>query len=193
MRNLKRQTTLALFAIGVLVGCSTGNGGTPNLAKIQTIAPIFAETDDVDGFATRVLDGLQPRSIGESREYCGLIIREPDGQLRTSRILPGGEDFCEMPSVIGDVVASFHTHGSYSPLYDNEVPSMSDVKGDFEQRIDGYVATPGGRVWHVDYETRSIRLLCGPLCITSDPRNDPADAGFVPDSFTVGELRERFS
>ena len=64
-----------------------------------------------------------------------------------------------MPSVIGEVVATFHTHGSYSPEFENELPSLSDVLGDFSQRIDGYVATPAGRVWLNDFE--NLRG-CGP-------------------------------
>jgi hypothetical protein len=64
--------------------------------------------------------------------------------------------------------------------------------GDFDARIDGYIGTPGGRVWLVDYDAQIARQLCSEMCITSDPQNDPGDAGFVPQSFTLDELRARF-
>ncbi len=182
------RSAVALFLLGSTLACAPAPQD-----QTVTLPPLRSASTDANGFATQVLNSLQSRSIAESREYCGLILRAPDGGLYTSPILAGGEDFCEMPSVIGDVVATFHTHGSYSPDFDNEVPSLADVAGDFSQRIDGYVATPAGRVWHIDYETRQINLLCGPECVTFDPANDPADAGFVPASFTLPELRARFA
>ena len=186
VRTLK--SAMALFLLGSLLACTPAPDGST-----VTLPPLRTSSADANGFATQVLDSLQARSIAERREYCGLILRAPDGGLYTSPILSGGEDFCEMPSVIGDVVATFHTHGSYSPDFDNEVPSLTDVAGDFSQRIDGYVATPAGRVWHIDFETRQIVLLCGPECVAFDPDNDPSDAGFVPPSFTLPELRARFA
>ena len=182
------KSAVALLVCASVVACAP----TPNLSKRAAQPGLRSTTTDANQFAISVLDSLQARSIAESREYCGLILRAPDGGLVTSAIFAGAEDNCSMPSVIGDVVATFHTHGSYGPEYDNEVPSVSDVMGDLSQRVDGYVATPGGRVWHIDYETRRINLLCGPLCITSDPNDVPKDAGFVPASFTLPQLRARF-
>ena len=166
---------------------------TPSVAKMQTVPAMVAQTTDVNRFAIRVLDSIQARSIAEGREYCGLIFQDPKGQLRTSRILPGGEDFCEIPVMSGTAVASFHTHGSYSPAYDNEVPSVQDALSDFEAGTDGYVSTPGGRVWLVDNETRTINQLCGLGCVTSDPRNDPRSGPPVPPGFSFAQLRARQS
>ena len=192
---LRRLAALTFLALAT--ACAPAGGlqkaQFPDQRGGAVLPPLQSDTQDVNGFAAQVLNSLQPRSIAESREYCGLIMRAEGGGLVTSRINPGTEDSCEMPRVIGDVVATFHTHGSFSPAYDNEVPSMSDVAGDFSQRIDGYVSTPGGRLWHVDFETRRIYLLCGPGCLRSDPNNEPKDAGFVPQSFTVPQLRARFT
>ena len=166
---------------------------TPALSKIQTLPPQVASSGDVDTFATEVLNSIQGRSIRESREYCGFIVRRPDGILETSRILPGGEDFCEIMQSSQNVIASFHTHGSYSPRYDNEVPSLNDALSDIEAGTDGYVSTPGGRVWRIDHETRIIEQLCGLGCVTSDPRNNTRHGAPVPNRFTLGQLRARFS
>ena len=106
--------------------------------------------------------------------------------------MQGGEDFCDLPEPDETTLASLHTHGGFSDKYDNEVPSVDDVQGDFDAGIDGYVGTPGGRVWLIDYDAQIARQLCNVLCITSDPENDPDDAGFVPQTFTLPELRERF-
>ena len=177
--------TVALIGIVALVSC------TEDTADTRAGAPVFAETDDIDGFVLSVLDGLQPASISESREYCGYVYQTDDGQLATTQIVQGGEDFCDLPEPDETTLASFHTHGGFSDKYDNEVPSIDDVTGDFDAEIDGYVATPGGRVWLIDAQTRIIRQLCAAPCITSDPENDPEDAGFVPQSFTLPELRAR--
>lgn len=172
----------AVAAIGLLVLASCAED-TP---------PIMATTNDVDAFATSVLNGLQPVSIAESREYCGYIFETEDGGLAATAPAPGAEDFCDLPEPDNDVIASYHTHGGFSEDYDNEVPSVDDVQGDFDANIDGYVGTPGGRVWLIDYEAQIVRQLCSELCITSDPENDPQDAGFVPQTFTLDELRARF-
>ena len=176
---------VALIGVVTLVSC------TENGTSKQTIEPVFSETGDVDTFVKTVLDGLQPISIAESREYCGYIYETDDGGLATTPITRGGEDFCDLPEPDDTTLASFHTHGGFSDKYDNEVPSIDDVTGDFDAGIDGYVATPGGRVWLIDYEAQIIRQICTALCITSDPDNDPEDAGFVPQSFTLPELRTR--
>ena len=189
MQVLNHRLAVALLlSVGLWACAPTPDGPDASV----TLPPLSTSTRDANAFAVEVLDRLQPRSIAESREYCGLILRSPDGGFVTSSIVSGGEDYCEMPSVIGSVVASFHTHGSYSPDYENEVPSVTDVLGDFGQRIDGYVGTPGGRVWHVDYEPREIILLCGLGCIYADPNDDPSDVGFIPVRMTLPELRDRF-
>jgi hypothetical protein len=186
MTYIKIGTVVAAIGLVALVSCSQEN------SEQFTDAPTFAQTDDIDVFARTVLDDLQPISIAESREYCGYIYETEDGDLAATPIIRGGEDFCDLPEPDDNTLASFHTHGGFSDRYDNEVPSVDDVKGDFEAQIDGYIGTPAGRVWLVDYEGQIARQLCSTACITSDPNDDPEDAGFIPQSFTLPELRERF-
>lgn len=179
MTYLKIGSVVAIVGIIGLVSCTED-------------PPIIAETDDVDAFAKIILDGLQPLSIAEGREYCGYIFETPTGDIAATPASKGGEDFCDLPEPDNSTIASYHTHGGFSTDYDNEVPSTDDVEGDFEAGIDGYISTPGGRIWIVDYDAQIARQLCNTLCVTSDPNNDPEDAGFVPQTFTLPELRARF-
>jgi len=179
MTYLKIGTVVAAIGLLGLVSCT------------QEL-PIVATTNDVDAFAISVLDGLQPASITESREYCGYIYETATGGLAATAPMRGAEDYCDLPEPDETVLASYHTHGGFSDRYDNEVPSVDDVTGDFESGIDGYISTPGGRVWLVDHEAQIARQLCNLMCVTSDPDNDPKDAGFVPQSFTLEELEARF-
>ncbi len=186
MTYLKIGTVVAAIGLVALVSCSE------ETSEQFTDAPTFATTGDIDTFAKTILDDLQPVSISESREYCGYIYETDNGGLAATPIIRGGEDFCDLPDPDDSTLASFHTHGGFSDRYDNEVPSVDDVLGDFEAMIDGYIGTPSGRVWLVDYDAQIARQLCSSTCITSDPNDDPEDAGFIPQSFTLEELRERF-
>ena len=186
MTFIKIGGAVAIIGLAALVSC------TQEDVVVGTGEPTFADTNDIDAFAKGILDGLQPISIEQGREFCGYIYQTRDGGLAATPITQGGEDFCDLPEPDHNTLASFHTHGGFSDKYDNEVPSVDDVQGDFDAGIDGYVGTPGGRVWLIDYEAQVARQLCNVLCITSDPENDPDDAGFVPQTFTLPELRERF-
>jgi len=186
MRYLKIGTAVATIGFVVLVSCAQ------DTVELYTDEPIIAQTDDIDAFATSVLNDLQPISIAESREYCGFIYETADGRLAATPIRRGGEDFCDLPAITDSTLASFHTHGGFSDKYDNEVPSVDDVVGDFDEGIDGYVGTPAGRVWLIDYDEQIARQLCSVSCITADPNDDPEAAGYIPQSFTLPELRERF-
>ena len=181
------KMAVVALALAALAACA------PQPSNLTKSSLIIADTDDVDLFATRLLNGLQPQSIAESREYCGYIIRTASGDIAATPANPGGEDFCELAAPDEGTIASYHTHGSFSPRYDNEVPSVSDVLGDFGSRIDGYISTPGGRIWIVDFSERRARQVCGPRCVFSDPKDVPKAAGFVPQSFTLPQLRARFN
>lgn len=185
MTYLKIGAVVAIAGLVALVSCTED----PSFVDGP---PIIAQTDDINAFATGVLNGLQPRSIAESREYCGYIFETADGGLAATAPNPGAEDYCDLPEPDANVLASYHTHGGFSEEYDNEVPSVDDVQGDFDAMIDGYISTPGGRVWLVDYDRQVARQLCNEMCVTSDPNNDPNDAGFVPQTFTLDELKARF-
>ena len=162
-------------------------GGMSCPAQAQGI-----DAGDVDAFALEILESIQPRSILEGIEYCGVLGFDAAGDLVASRPMPGEIDACdvEMPDDLA-VVASYHTHGSYAPDADTEVPSTGDMLGDFEAGVDGYVATPGGRVWLISFEDRAALLLCGPRCIEWDGDFRECMAALPAEAYTLDSLRAR--
>jgi len=179
MTFLKSSTAVTTIGLLALVNCANGPA-------------VVAQTDNLDAFAISVLNGLQPISIAESREYCGYIFETEAGNLAATVPVRGREDYCDLPQPGDDVRASYHTHGAFSAIYDNEVPSPDDLKGDFADQIDGYISTPGGRVWRIDYAAQNARQLCDVMCVASDPDNNPEDAGFVPQVLTLDDLAARY-
>jgi hypothetical protein len=89
------------------------------------------------------------------------------------------------------IIASYHTHGAFAPGFDNEVPSEIDLTSDFDYGIDGYVSTPGGRVWLVDFQTKSTVQVCGLRCVTSDVGYRPVGESTIQTSYTLQALRNR--
>lgn len=142
-------------------------------------------------FVTEILTGLQRRSFAESREFCGYIGLSRDGAWISTPISRGDEASCPLPSVPPGmrIVASFHTHSTYSPDYASEWPTVQDVLTDAETGIDGYISTPGGRLWHVDTDTLTVRELCGRACLPQDPNYVAADDGPLRPVMTLRELQ----
>lgn len=142
-------------------------------------------------FATSTLQRVQQDSIEYNQEYCGVILESDDGELSVSRVYEGGRADCAFERLSGPglhVVASFHTHGGVDPDYDSEFPSLEDVTGDMEERITGFIATPGGRIWRINWETGVSSQLCGERCITQDP-DFATDIGETPQSsYSLSDL-----
>ena len=63
--------------------------------------------------------------------------------------------------------------------------------GDFSFGIDGYVSTPGGRVWRVELDERAALLICGQGCVEVDPNYRYSDDFGIRSRYTVQELRAR--
>ena len=99
-------------------------------------------------YVTGILTGLQRRSFAENREFCGYIGLDRLGRLTMTAAMPGSEAACPLPDVpLGmRLVASYHTHGTYSPYYASEWPTTQDMATDASDDIDGYISTPGGRL-----------------------------------------------
>ncbi len=155
----------------------------------QVFAPLPSEAQsqgEVDAFAKAFLDSIQAQSIAERREFCGYFFRDRDGALRATPPRKGTFAACNMPAPRPGtgVFASYHTHGAYGERYDNEVPSVTDLSSDFQLGLNGYVSTPGGRIWRVNLDTRDTVQVCGLKCVTSDP-------GFVPRN--EDSVRQRYS
>lgn len=159
-----------------------------------TVAPPNAPTGPrIDTFARNFLNGLQARSISERREFCGYFFVDSAGRLQATPPIAGRFASCSMaaPRRGQGIVASYHTHGAYGPSFDNEVPSVIDLVSDFDFGIDGYVSTPGGRVWLVDFQTMSTRQICGVGCVLQDPQYRPETDQNIRNSYTLPQLQTR--
>ncbi len=143
-------------------------------------------------FVKSVLSQLQDLSFKEDREYCGYIGLDRSGRLKSSVAYKGRMDSCDaqFPEDI-DVVASFHTHGSFLEDAAAEVPSVNDMEADEEEGVDGYVSTPGGRLWYIDTTDMITFQLCGIGCLKKDPKFVQGVDGEVLQSYTYEELIER--
>ena len=124
-----------------------------------------------DRFAKSHLDSIQAASIAEQKEYCGYFYYSWLGQMRATAPRKGEFATCSMPvpPAYARAFANYHTHGAYGEDYDNEVPSLADMETVFDLRRDGYLTTPGGRFWRLNYNSRDALQLCGLGCVTSDP------------------------
>ncbi|SLN12180.1 DUF4329 domain-containing protein [Pseudooctadecabacter jejudonensis] len=200
---MKRQTA-ALLAALFLTACGAPTAGVPTMPKagvqaqpaatgFSVVAPNAPSGPVVDNFARRFLNSIQAQSIRDRSEYCGYIRLSATGQLEATQPIRGTFAGCEMPAPRAGqgIIASYHTHGAFDQGYDNEVPSTLDLRSDFQFGMDGYVSTPGGRVWLVDVQTRTTRQLCGRGCVISDPLyQDTGDASIRP-AYTLPDLQRR--
>lgn len=151
----------------------------------------FAVVDTSEvAVARRAFEAIQPVSLRENVEYCGAIGRDRTGRLVASQAARGRIDSCMShdPSELVVITASYHTHGGYSPEYFNELPSMDDVNGDLAEGIDGYVATPGGRIWFVDTSARRIRQICGLGCLPQAANFVVGSDGPIQQIYSFAEL-----
>lgn len=149
--------------------------------------------EEETALAREVLSAIQPKSIAENLEYCGVIGLNQAGKLVASQPVQGEEGSCEFytPSNIVVETASYHTHGGFSADYVNEVPSIEDIEGDMADGVDGYIATPGGRFWYNDTEAEEIYQICGLGCLPSDPLFIPGSDGAIYESYSYSELIEK--
>lgn len=150
------------------------------------------QTTEEIAFAKSVLDDLQPQSIAQNREFCGFIGLNEDGDYIATTPTRGRKGSCQ-PEMDDDFepLASFHTHGAHSADYDSELPSTDDLLADMDEGVDGYIGTPGGRVWFNDSSKERSFLLCGPRCISSDPGYDPDDAPPPANEYDLDGLYDR--
>ncbi len=150
-----------------------------------------ALTDEFDRFAAAFFDELQVRSIAENVEYCGYFGFDRAGQWVATPPTRGDAHGClpDLPPPGFDALASYHTHAAYD--IDSEVPSVDDMLSDIDEAVDGYIATPGGRLWLNLFDEEVAILLCGPGCVTADVRFREC-AAYPPDvEYTLDELYDR--
>lgn len=149
----------------------------------------------VQAFAKRQLSQLQQQSFDQNTELCQIIFEDSDGDLGTSPIIEGATASCDIiyfdePGMAP--IASLHTHGGFDEEYDSEVPSVLDMESDIASRMDGYVATPGGRMWQIDWVGQQTVMVCGTNCLPQDRKYQVCAAHEPAQSYTLVALRERF-
>ena len=168
-------------AVLALSACQLGE---PEISKA---APGQSEAE----FAKVTLNNLQVMSFEQNREFCGYIVRTPEGVLAALGAKRGRASSCLANDPPADhlVVASYHTHGAFEYDTPAEFPSVGDVEADEGEGIDGYVSTPGGRLWYVDGSDLIVSQICGVGCMIQDPRFESGLNGKIEVSYSVQELR----
>ena len=156
---------------------------------------IVAAPAAVQEYARQQLNDLQRSSFANQREYCGVIVEDEAGTLSTLEIFEGDIASCSYRNdgrVGVQPVATFHTHGGASVQYDDEAPSFQDFQSDLATRLDGYIATPGGRFWRIDWQSQTANLVCGEGCLTQDPNYQPCPAYEPEQQYDIKRLQRRF-
>lgn len=133
---------------------------------------------------------IQHLSFAARYEYCGYLGRRPDGSLGFTKILRGHHNGCtpQSPGAGFTLIASLHTHGAYDPSIPAEFPTALDMRSDRREGVNGYVATPGGRLWYIDSRAMLAVQLCGPGCLPQDPDFRRGDDGVIPRTLSYGQL-----
>ncbi|MFT6273304.1 MAG: hypothetical protein ACI9AQ_000091 [Dinoroseobacter sp.] len=140
------------------------------LLALSIALPASAQSVGEYKFVVHLMNRLQGPSFAQSREYCGYVVRGAHGKITTGQISPGTTDGCgPIRPDEGEVLSNFHTHGGYTEVHYNEVPSVQDLRGDVATQTNGWVATPGGRLWFNDWQRGSARQMCGVGCLQKDP------------------------
>jgi hypothetical protein len=156
--------------------------------------PASAQSGQEAAFVLGLMESMNALSVRFNREVCGYVLRHSNGAYSSTKASWGGHASCASPAVADgvDVVSSWHTHAAWVPDYDGEVPSVQDVEGDMERGVNGWVATPGGRLWFVDGRTGIMRQFCGLDCLPMDPDFVVDDYGPVDEVYTLDRLYARF-
>lgn len=159
-------------------------------AAVAVSSSVWAQSAEEVAFAKDFLVDVQIRSIVENREYCGYFARTPTGEFVATKARRGKPFSCDLPSPPQRLksFASYHTHAATTRDTYNEIPSSQDLRSDIESGLDGYIATPGGRLWFSDAKARSARQICGVGCLPQDPRFRPGKFMKVRRSYTLDDL-----
>lgn len=133
---------------------------------------------------------LQHLSFAARYEYCGYLGRAPAGGLAFTEMVRGGHNGCtpKMPEGGLDLIASVHTHGAYGRTVPAEFPTVLDMESDRREGVNGYVATPGGRLWYIDSRAMVAVQICGLGCLPQDPSFRPGDDGTIAARYSYGQL-----
>lgn len=155
---------------------------------------IKAQSTAETAYVMALMRSMNALSVRFNREVCGFILRDAQGRYSSTKVSWGGHASCaSLPLEDGTAaVSSWHTHAAWGRGYDGEVPSIQDVEGDMRFGVNGWVATPGGRLWFVDGKDGSMRQVCGRDCLPTDPNFFPEEHGPVESYYTLDGLYARF-
>lgn len=179
---------IALWAIIVVRGMMS--------TKDESDFAFTVSQQAVEGFAKSQLAAVQRRSIAEDQELCAIIFEDSNGELGTTPLVAGQKASCDItffdePGM--GPVASFHTHAAHDPDYDSEAPSVLDMESDIEGGMDGYISTPGGRLWRINAVSEDAIQICGENCLPQDPAYAPCPRFEPAKRYSLDELRARQS
>ena len=145
--------------------------------------------------AKRTLEIAQALSFETGSEHCGLLGQITGARYVATKPRRGLANSCRPKDFSGnvDVIASYHTHGSFDPDAFAEVPSSRDVEADIAEGVFGFVSTPGGRLWLIDPLKATATLLCGIRCLPQDPDFQEVAGNVIKPRYSLGQLRRRES
>ena len=149
-RSYKKHLIIAGSIIGgaVALASSSGNADAEQGG--------FADQHEA---ARGILNEINPKSVRENREYGGWIVRSGDSTYGYTSPRTGDIDSVSLGAKPGNATATYHTHGSADPRYDNEHFSPQDKRSDDIFGVDGYLATPSGAFLFYDYRSRDVTRL----------------------------------
>jgi hypothetical protein len=135
---------------------------------------------------------LQQLSFATGHEYCGYLGRDAHDRIQFTPIRRGHTNGCTPvnPDNSFAATASLHTHGAYSPSVPAEFPTVRDMLSDAREGVNGYIGTPGGRLWFIDGTAMIAVQLCGLGCLPRDPNFVAGDDGEIAQSYSLDDLRK---
>ena len=163
---------------------------TALLPVLMVATPAAAQDARETALVKEVFAELQLLSFRKKREYCGFLALTRKGDLVATDPVPGDMASCaaDFPTDLA-VVASYHTHGTFDDGYHNEMPSLTDIDSDRAVYLNGYVATPGGRLWYIDGRRGVTFQICGTGCLPVAPLFSKDREGAVAEAYTYDDLR----
>lgn len=163
-------------------------------ATLLTTSAAQAQDARELAYVRGLMESMNQLSVRFNREVCGFILQDADGNFTSTKVSWGGEASCaSLPLEAGQrAVSSWHTHAAWGLGYDGEVPSIQDIEGDMRFGVNGWVATPGGRLWYVNGTTGTMVQACGRDCLPMDPNFYPEEHGPVSETYTLDGLYTRF-
>ncbi|MEY8840394.1 DUF4329 domain-containing protein [Cribrihabitans sp. XS_ASV171] len=166
-------------------------------ALCAAVLPCILCADQVHRPAPEVIEAVRQRfepiqhlSFAARLEYCGYVGRGPDGRIAFTPMLRGDENGCTPPPPLDGltIFASMHTHGAYHRDTPAEFPTALDMQSDRNEGVNGFVATPGGRLWFIDSKAMITVQICGLGCLPQDPNFHAGDDGDIAESYSHDEL-----